>query len=127
MLGRFEAHLMAAAAMHPWLRDHPPTLERALMRPFMGIAVPPEAPIVEVLRRSAAATVGHPVDVVGLEGATDAIVFMCYSDVTPAVVFCGGSFATAHAPDEWVEAEDVLRSTQALALTILDFCGIAQP
>jgi acetylornithine deacetylase len=124
MLARFEAHLAAAAAAHPWLRDHPPVLERALMRPFTGIAVPPDAPIVASLRRAAAATVGREVDVVGLEGATDAMIFMRYTDI-PAVVFCGGSFATAHAPDEWVEADDVVRSAQALALAIVDFCGVA--
>ena len=61
---------------------------------------------------------------VGLEGATDAMMFMIHTDI-PAVVFCGGSFATAHAPDEWVEAEDVVRSTLALSLAILDFCGVA--
>jgi len=49
---------------------------------------------------------------------------MIHTDI-PAVVFCGGSFATAHAPDEWVEAEDVVRSTHALSLAILDFCGVA--
>lgn len=124
MLARFEAHLLAAAAAHPWMKDHPPALERALMRPFTGIAVPPGAPIVTTLQRCAEAVSGRPSDVVGLEGATDAMIFMLYTDI-PAVVFCGGSFATAHAPDEWVEAEDVIRSTQALALAILDFCGVA--
>jgi len=124
MLTRFEGHIAAAAAAHPWLRDHPPVLERALMRPFTGIAVPPDAPIVETLLRAGAAAVGHPTQVVGLEGATDAMIFGLYTDI-PAVVFCGGSFATAHAPDEWVEAEDVVRSTLALALAILDFCGTA--
>lgn len=123
MLARFEAHLMAAAAAHPWMRDHPPVLERAIMRPFTGIAVPPDAPIVQTLRRAARATIGREVDVVGLEGATDAMIFMQHTSI-PAVVFCGGSFATAHAPDEWVEAEDVVRSTEALALAILDFCGV---
>jgi acetylornithine deacetylase/succinyl-diaminopimelate desuccinylase-like protein len=62
--------------------------------------------------------------VVGLEGATDAMIFQMYSDI-PAVVFGGGSLASAHAPDEWVEADDVVRSTMALALAILDFCGVS--
>ena len=81
--------------------------------------------VVETLRRSAHATLGREVDVVGLEGATDAMIFMQHTEI-PAVVFCGGSFATAHAPDEHVEAEDVVRSTEALALAILDFCGVGE-
>jgi len=122
MLARFEAHILAAAAAHPWMATHPPRLERALMRPFTGVSVPPDAPIVVALRAAAAATLGREVAVVGLEGATDAMIFNLYTPI-PAVVFCGGSFATAHAPDEWVEAEDVIRSTRALALAILEFCG----
>ncbi|MFO1539776.1 MAG: M20/M25/M40 family metallo-hydrolase, partial [Chloroflexota bacterium] len=123
MLARFEAHVLAVAAADPWLREHPPRLERAIMRPFSGVAVAPDAPIVRSLRAAAAATLGRDVEVVGLEGATDAMIFNLYTPV-PAVVFCGGSFATAHAPDEWVEAEDVVRSTRALALAILEFCGV---
>jgi len=123
MLARFEAHVMARAAAHPFLRDAPPRLERAVMRPFTGISVPADAPIVQTLRRSALAVTGRPADVVGLEGATDAMIFGLYTDI-PAVVFCGGSFATAHAPDEHVEAADVVRSTEALALAIVDFCGL---
>ncbi len=123
MLARFEAHVLAVAAEDPWMRDHPPVLERAIMRPFSGVSVPPDAPIVRSLRAAAAATLGREVEVVGLEGATDAMIFNLYTEV-PAVVFCGGSFATAHAPDEWVEAEDVVRSTRALALAILEFCGV---
>jgi acetylornithine deacetylase len=124
MLGRFESHIMARAADHPWLREHPPTLERALMRPFTGIAVPEDAPIVLTLRRAAEAATGRRSRVVGLEGATDAMIFQMYSDI-PAVVFGGGSLASAHAPDEYVEADDVVRSTLALALAILDFCGVS--
>ncbi len=124
MLQRFEAHVLARAAAHPWLRDHPPVLERAIMRPFTGISVPADAPIVRSLGRASEATTGRPARVVGLEGATDAMIFHMYTDI-PAVVFCGGSLASAHGPDEWIDAQDVVRSTQALALAILDFCGVA--
>jgi acetylornithine deacetylase len=124
MLARFERHVLARAADHPFLRETPPRLERALMRPFTGVAVAPDAPIVGTLLRCAEAVLERPVDVVGLEGATDAMIFGLYTDI-PAVVFCGGSFATAHAPDEHVEAADVVRSTHALALAIADFCGLA--
>jgi acetylornithine deacetylase/succinyl-diaminopimelate desuccinylase-like protein len=102
MLQRFEAHVLARAAAHPWLRDHPPVLERAIMRPFTGISVPADAPIVRSLGRASEATTGRPARVVGLEGATDAMIFHMYTDIP-----------------------DVVRSTQALALAILDFCGVA--
>ncbi len=123
MLARFERHILARAAEHPWLRDHPPVLERALMRPFTGVAVAEDAPIIGSLTRATEAAIGRSPRVVGLEGATDAMIFGLYTDV-PAVVFGGGNLAVAHAPDEWVEAEDVVRTTLALALTVIDFCGV---
>jgi len=124
MLARFEAHMLARGDSHPYLRGNPPRLARAVMRPFTGIAVPRSEPIVQTLLASSEAVTGRPAEVVGLEGATDAMIFALYTDI-PAVVFCGGSFATAHAPDEYVEAIDVLHSTEALALTIAGFCGVA--
>lgn len=124
MLARFERHVLARAAEHPWLRDHPPVLERALMRPFTGIAVPEDTPVVSSLRRATQAVQRWSPRTVGLEGATDAMIFGMYTDI-PAVVFGGGDLAVAHAPDEWVSAEDVVRTTHALALTIIDFCGAA--
>jgi acetylornithine deacetylase len=124
MLERFERHMLDAAAAHPFLRDHRPRLERAIMRPFTGVSVPTGSPIVLALGAAAAATLGHEVPVVGLEAATDAMIFNMYSD-TPAVIFCGGDFDTAHSPDEFVEADDVIRSTAALALAIVAFCGLS--
>lgn len=127
MLSRFEAHVRAAAAAHPFLRDHPPLLERAVMRPFTGVAVPPDAPVIRALRSATGVVRGCPagdVPVVGLEAATDAMIFNLYSAV-PAVIWCGGDLAVAHAPDEWVLADDVVRSTAALAIAVLEFCGTA--
>lgn len=125
MLLRFEAFVREhAAEREHYLRDHPPRLERAVMRPFTGVAVPPDAPIVRALAESSRAVLGRDVPVVGLEAATDAMIFNLYSE-TPAVIYCGGSFSVAHAPDEYVEAEDVITSTVALAAAILEFCGVA--
>jgi len=126
MLRRFETHVRAAAAEHPFLRAHPPLLEREVMRPFTGVAIPPDAPIVTALLQATTAVLGREVPVVGLEAATDAMIFNLYSSV-PAVVWCGGDLSVAHAPNEFVEADDVLRSTAALALAVLNFCGLQAP
>lgn len=126
MLGRFEAHVLAHATRDPFLRDHPPTLERAVMRPFTGVALSPESPIIAAVRAAASAATGGEAPIVGLEAATDAMIFNLYS-ATHAVVFGGGSLEVAHAPDEYVMAEDVARCTTALALAILAFCGIGSP
>ncbi|MDQ3871432.1 MAG: M20/M25/M40 family metallo-hydrolase [Chloroflexota bacterium] len=125
MLRRFEEHVLAKAARHPYLKDHPPLLERAVMRPFTGVAVAPDAPLVRTLRAVSRAVLGRDVPVVGLEAATDAMIFNLYSE-TPAVIYCGGTFSVAHAPDEHVSADDVITSTSALALAILQFCGTSR-
>ncbi len=125
MLRRFEAHIAAASDNVPFLRTHPPVLERAVMRPFTGVAVPPDAPIIRAVADAAMAVVGSEVPILGLEAATDAMIFNLYSD-TPAVIFCGGDLSLAHAPNEHVRADDVVRSTTALALAVLAFCGVAE-
>jgi acetylornithine deacetylase len=123
MLARFEAYIQERAAEIPFLRDHPPVLERAVMRPFTGVSVPPNHPIVGSLQRAVLGVLDREAPVVGLEAATDAMMFNLYSD-TPAVIFAGGDFDSAHAPDESILADDVIDTTAALAVAILDFCGV---
>jgi acetylornithine deacetylase len=123
VLKRFEQHVLQETAADPFWREHPVTLERALMRPFTGVSVPLDHPVIGSLQRSHTAAHGSAPDVVGMGGATDAMIFNLYSD-TPAVVYGPGDLGVAHSPDEYVEIEELVDATKTLALTILDFCGL---
>jgi acetylornithine deacetylase len=121
-LQRFEAFVRDHAATNDFLRDHPPQLERALMRPFTGVGIDPTHPVVTAMSDSYRAVKGAVPRAVGMAGASDAMIFSLYSD-TPALVFGPGSGRAAHSPDEFVEIEQVVDACKILALAILQFCG----
>jgi acetylornithine deacetylase len=91
------------------------------MRPFVGNAIDPEHSIVASLD-VACEHVGLPACLVGFPGACDAMIFNTHSS-TPAVIFGPGDLARAHAPDERVPVEQLLKAVEIVALTIVDFCG----
>jgi acetylornithine deacetylase len=126
LLGRFERHVAEFCARDPFLAEHPIVLSRGVMRPFTGVGIPLEHPIVASLQRAHVATRGATTPVTGLPAASDSMIFNMYSD-TPAVNFGGGDALSghAHAPDEHIAIDAVLETVTALALGILDFCGEA--
>jgi acetylornithine deacetylase len=92
------------------------------MRPFTGVSVELDHPVIGALAHAHERVLGRTARMVGMGGASDAMIFNLYSN-TPAVVFGPGSIRTAHSPDEFVEVADVVAATKILALTILDYCG----
>jgi acetylornithine deacetylase len=92
------------------------------MRPFTGVEIDPSHPVVTSMSQSYRAVKGAEPRSIGMAGASDSMIFSLYSR-TPALVFGPGSGRAAHAPDEFVELEQVVDACKILALTILRFCG----
>lgn len=122
MLRRFEEHVDRHVAEDPYLREHPPTLERALMRPFAGTAVDLDDPVIAALGEAHRQATGEASTVAAGNATNDSMIFNLYSP-TPAVVYGPGTTVTAHAPDERIAVADLTAGTKALALTMLAFCG----
>jgi acetylornithine deacetylase len=120
-LRRFEQFVREETAHNAFLRDNPPILERALMRPFTGVEVDPRHPVVAAVSDSYRTVTGGEPRAVGMAGASDSMIFSLYSD-TPALVFGPGSLHTAHAPNEFVDIHEVIDACKIFALTILQFC-----
>jgi acetylornithine deacetylase len=123
MLARFERHVLDRCARDSFLSEHPPSLERAIMRPFDGVSVPADDPVVTTLVESFRAATGRATEVGGMDAATDSMIFNLYTD-TPAIVF-GPTGAGAHSPDEYVERQGLLDCAKTLAVAAADFCGVA--
>ena len=61
MLQRFEQHVLDHTAQDAFLAEHPPILERAIMRPFDGVAVPSDHPVIgSLVEGHRAASDGRP-------------------------------------------------------------------
>ncbi|MEF3302009.1 M20 family metallopeptidase [Paenibacillus sp. GYB003] len=96
---------------------------RKMIRFLPGSELPPDFPLLSVIGTEAADVCGAAPDVRGAPFACDAFVFNLHSP-TPAVVL-GPSGANAHAADEYVEVESLLRLTELYARTIVEWCGIS--
>lgn len=92
-----------------------------MIRFLPGSAVPPEFPLLPLLEQEMRAVCGAEPEMRGAPFACDAFVFNLHSP-TPAIVW-GPSGANAHAVDEYVEVESLLRMTELYARTIVKWCG----
>ena len=80
MLQRFERHVLDHTAQDPFLAEHPPTLERAIMRPFDGVAVPADHPVIASLVEGHRAALGRMPEITGFDAATDSMIFNLYTE-----------------------------------------------
>jgi acetylornithine deacetylase len=108
-----------AARADPWLAENPPAVEWAPEVPSAEVA--PDHPVVEAVL-GAAADVGRPGRVTGMDSWHDGATFTRFGG-TPSICFGPGELAKAHTIDESVPVEDLVRCTQALAVTVIRFCG----
>jgi len=124
IVNRLEEQLARVADADTFLHDHRPVLDRqALMRTFEPTSVPLDHPIVTALTTSYQQVTGHNPRIYGMAAACDAMMFNLYS-TTPAVIFGPGTFAVAHAPDEYIEIEELVRATKIMAHAIVSWCGV---
>lgn len=119
----FEAFIAAVAATDPWLRDNPPEIEWGVN----GCAFPPcdtpiEHPFLQTLSGAFEEVAGPPTWA-GFEAVTD-LAWLVEAGI-PGVIYGPGSIDQAHGSTEYIELEDLYRATKVIALTILDWCGVA--
>jgi len=109
--------LASVATDDPWLRAHPPTLERFSVQ-FEPSEIDPDEPVVRALV-AVLDRFGRPSSPTGATYGTDARHFTAID--VPAVVFGPGDIEQAHFPDESVEWDAVrtYRSVLVGALTDL--------
>jgi acetylornithine deacetylase len=118
----FEEYINATARLHPYLRAHPPKLERMHMRPFDPVSVEVDSPVVRNLEVAHRAVLDQQADILAGTGACDSMIFNLYSN-TPAIVYGPGDIRVAHSPDEYVSLDQVVTATKVLATMIMTHCG----
>lgn len=115
-----EETVRAAAAADEWLREHPPEVEW-----FGWKADPwyqdPDHPYVRSLREAVRAVLGHEAEIQGRSSGNDARFTQYFGKAGAAF---GPAAGNIHGPDEYVDLESLLRTTQVLALHIVDWCGV---
>jgi acetylornithine deacetylase len=115
-----EARVLAAARADPWLADHPPRF-----------AWPGDVPAAFVDEgEPIAATTLDAMVALGLD-RTVAARTTFFDGPTfsragiPTIAFGPGDILRAHAVDEYVPVDELVRAAQALAVAAMRFCGVA--
>jgi acetylornithine deacetylase len=88
-----------------------------------GCVVDRGEPVVQTLQRWHKAVTGEEPRFFSFTGTTDARFFNLYRGI-PATCY-GPAGANLHAPDEWVDLGSIGEATKVLALTVMDWCGVA--
>jgi acetylornithine deacetylase len=117
------AVIAAACAADPWLRDHPVLVEITGGR-FSSSEIADDHPLPTGLARAVGDTLGEwPAFLAEPYGADMRLLIQ--EGGTPTVIFGPGAPEVAHAPNEHVLLDDVLRCARALAVWLLREVGPA--
>jgi acetylornithine deacetylase len=87
-----------------------------------GSGIPPDSPILAVMAHNLASVTGRPASRRLAPMGCDAFMFNLYSP-TPCALL-GPRGGNGHAPDEWVEIEDLITLTETFAMIIADWCQV---
>ncbi len=116
-----QERVLAAAQADPWLREHPPAFK------WHGDVPPafhgPEEPI-SATTLDAMSAVGLPATIASRTTWFDAATFSRAG--TPTIGLGPGAIAAAHAVDEFVPLDDLVRAAQVLAVAAIRFCGLSE-
>jgi acetylornithine deacetylase len=119
VMREIEERVLAAARADPWLEAHPPRIT------WHGDAPPafhgPEEPI-SVATLDAMQSLGLSPEIATRTTWFDAATFSRAG--TPTIGFGPGAIAQAHAVDEFVPIDELVRAAQVLAVAAMRFCGV---
>ena len=122
--GEFAAEVRAIADSDPWLREHPPRVEWTEGQ-FAPSQVAPDHELVRLLTDAASAVLPSPPAISGVTYGADMRHFVNTGSM-PCLMFGAGDVRQAHAPNESIVIDDVLRATTILALFIARWCGVSR-
>jgi acetylornithine deacetylase len=118
----FEQYIAAVARCDPWLREHPPEIEWGVLGvSFPPFEVPLDHPLVQAPSRAHRRVRGEPT-LRGMEAVTD-LAWLALAGI-PGVLYGPGNPAQAHGSREYVPVGELLAATEAIALLLVDWCGV---
>jgi acetylornithine deacetylase len=107
----------------PWLREHPPRFTWKLRNIFFPAAeTPSDHPFIQGLA-SSLGDLGLPQTIEAFTAASE-LAWYAGQEID-GTIFGPGRIAQAHSPNEYVEVEQLVNACKAMALTAVDWCGVA--
>lgn len=118
---RLRGVIADAAAAHPFLRDHPPTVE-LVGGLFSSARTPADHPLPVSLAAVVEATLGRTPAFLGEPYGAD-MRLLVNEGATPTIIFGPGHIAKAHSADESVPVDDVVACARVLAAWVARVLG----
>lgn len=120
MMRQTEARIAAASGIHPFLKDHPPTIEY-FSGQFTAAEIAPDDDIVQAVARGLRCFGHDNVVPVGLTGGADTRHFVNLAGI-PAMMFGPGIMSLAHHSDEYIDLDTLMEFVAILTGVVLDWC-----
>lgn len=117
-----EAYLNGVFDLDPWLKVHRPTLEWPHHWPAYD--TPLDHPICRTIARAHEDALGARAAFEGFAAVDDAT-YLERGGI-PAISFGPGNLMMAHAVDEHVDVEEVIKACKVYAATAIAWCGVAE-
>ncbi|MBK6423064.1 MAG: ArgE/DapE family deacylase [Gemmatimonadetes bacterium] len=121
--GLVAERIMRVAAMDPWLREHPPVITY-FGGQFIAAETPAHAPLAGAIRAAHRAVTGREAPVEAATYGADMRHFVAFGGM-PCVMYGAGDIRVAHAPDEYLEFEELITAIKVVAVFLADWCGVA--
>lgn len=115
--------IMAAASKDPWLREHPPVITY-FGGQFIAAETQPDAPICAAIRASHTRVTGKAPSTEAVTYGADMRHFIAFGGMA-CVMYGAGDIRLAHAPDEYIEVDELLVAVKVVAGLLADWCGVA--
>ena len=117
----FEDHISKISNNDPWLKEHPPVIEW-FEGQFESGQTDLDDPIIQTLIDAIVRSTGDAPIIEGVTYGSDLRLFTNHAHI-PAVLFGPGDLRLAHAANEYVEIDEVLKTIKIIANMIVDWCG----
>ena len=115
--------LAEVCASDDWLREHPPQLEW-IEGQFESGETAVDHPIIQTLQQNHQHLHSQAAPLKGVPYGADMRLYTNHADI-PTILYGPGDVRMAHAVNEFVPLSEVIAVTKAIALTVVDWCGIA--
>ena len=117
----FEDHISKISNNDPWLKEHPPVIEW-FEGQFESGQTDLDDPIIQTLIDAIVRSTGDAPIIEGVTYGSDLRLFTNHAHI-PAVLFGPGDLRLAHAANEYVEIDEVLKTIKIIANMIVGWCG----
>ena len=116
-------YVYETSRLDPWLRDHLPKVEFKGML-ALPAEIPPDSEIVKVTSDVYESVMKQKPVVTGHHGGADTRILINHAKI-PSVIFGPGKIYQMHAENEHMPADDLIRATKVIAITMMRLCSVA--